>query len=101
VFEEPIAMPRRPMPKSLESLHTTLQKLEQTSDLEAEGTSISELKQVVLNRIIDLELSKTLVTEDDECESSSGPTDLSPLPSIGEERGAEKASQPVLLEKLD
>jgi len=94
-------MPRRPMAKSIESLHATLQKLEQTSELEASDTSISELKQVVLNRIIDLELSKTLVTEDGEIESGSGAADLALLPSISEEAVAEKGSQPVLIEKLD
>jgi hypothetical protein len=49
-------MPRRPTPKSLESLHVTLQKLEQTGDPGKDDASISELKRVVLNRIVDLEL---------------------------------------------
>ncbi|MGA2652513.1 MAG: hypothetical protein ABSF28_18415 [Terracidiphilus sp.] len=94
-------MPRRPTAKSLESLHATLQKLEQTSDPHEEDASISELKQVVLNRIIDLELSKTLVTEDDETENSLGAADMTSLPSMGEERTAEKGCELISLKKLD
>jgi hypothetical protein len=51
----------------------TLQKLEQTVDPGKDDASISELKRVVLNRIAGLELSKTLVAEDDEAEPAPRP----------------------------
>jgi len=94
-------MPRRPTAKSLESLHATLQKLEQASDPDAEDVSISELKQVVLNRIIDIELSKTLVVEGEESESDHGAEDIASLPLIREERVAESVGDQLPLEKLD
>ena len=94
-------MPRRPTAKSLESLHATLQKLEQASDPDAEDVSISELKQVVLNRIIDIELSKTLVVEGEESESDPGAADIASLPLIREERVAESVGDQLPLEKLD
>jgi hypothetical protein len=96
-----MAMPRRPTAKSLESLHATLQKLEQTSDPDAEDASIAELKQVVLNRIIDLELSKTLVIEDGEYERDLGAADPASLPLIREERVTENVGDQLPLEKLD
>jgi len=94
-------MPRRPTAKSLESLHATLQKLEQASDPYAEDASISDLKQVVLNRIIDLELSKTLVIEGEESESELGVADIALLPSIRDERVSEIIGDQLPLEKLD
>lgn len=94
-------MPRRPTPKSLESLHITLQKLEQASDIGNEDTSISELKQVVLNRIIDLELSNTLAIAEDEIEEAPGPSDLVPPMSIAEERALDKGIGNTSIEKLD
>ena len=94
-------MPRRPTAKSLESLHATLQKLEQASDPDAEDASMSELKQVVLNRIIDIELSKTLVVEGEESESDPGAEDIASLPLIREERVAESVGDQLPLEKLD
>jgi hypothetical protein len=94
-------MSRRPTPKSLESLHVTLQKLEQTSDPDRKDASISELKQVVLNRIIDIELSNTLATADDEIDKVTSPADLIPPPSMTEERTPEKGIDKTPLEKLD
>jgi hypothetical protein len=94
-------MSRRPTPKSLESLHITLQKLEQTSDPDNKDASISELKQVVLNRIIDLELSNTLTTGDDEIDNATAPANLVPPPSVTEERSSDKSIDKTPLEKLD
>ena len=94
-------MPRRPTAQSLESLHVTLQKLEQSSNPGQEDGSISELKQVVLNRIIDLELSKTLVTEDDDSEEGRETADLAALPPLAESLPAEDIPRDPLLEKLD
>ncbi len=94
-------MPRRPTPKSLESLHVTLQKLEQTGDPGKDDASISELKRVVLNRIADLELSKTLVSGDDEAEPHPDPTDLVPPPPKPDEGESAEALDKAELEKLD
>jgi hypothetical protein len=80
-------MPRRPTQKTLESLHVTLQKLEQTENSAQDEESISELKRVLLNRIVDLELSKTLETGEPETENKPEPADL-----IAPQREAEKAS---------
>jgi hypothetical protein len=94
-------MPYRPTPKSLESLHLTLQKLEQTVDPGKGDGSISDLKRALLNRIVDLELSKTMETEDDEIDKAPEPADLVPPPSITEERTLETNIDKTLLEKLD
>jgi hypothetical protein len=94
-------MPRRPNPKSLETLHLTLQKLEQTSDPGKDDASIFELKRALLSRIVDLELSKTIETNDDEIEKAPEPSDLVPPPSIGEERTPETDIDKTPLEKLD
>jgi hypothetical protein len=80
-------MPRRPTQKTLESLHVTLQKLEQTENPVQGEESMSELKRVLLNRIADLELSKTLETGEPEAEEKPEPAEL-----IAPQREAEKAS---------
>ncbi|HUD14652.1 MAG TPA: hypothetical protein VMQ56_13450 [Terracidiphilus sp.] len=94
-------MPRRPTAKSLESLHLTLQKLEQTSDPGKDDASISDLKRALLNRIVDLELSKTLETKDDEGDKAPEPADLVPPPSITEESTPETDIDKTSIEKLD
>ena len=94
-------MPRRPTARSLESLHLTLQKLEQTSDPGKDDASISDLKRVLLNRIVDLELSKTLETKDDEGDKAPEPADLVPPPSITEESTPETDIDKTSIEKLD
>jgi hypothetical protein len=94
-------MPRRPTPKSLESLHLTLQKLEQTSDPGKDDASISDLKRVLLNRIVDLELSKTFEIKDDEIDKAPEPADLVPPASITEESTPETEIDRTPLEKLD
>jgi hypothetical protein len=94
-------MPRRPTAKSLESLHLTLQKLEQTSDPGKDDASISDLKRALLNRIVDLELSKTLETKDEEIDKAPEPADLVPPSSITEERTPETDIDKTSIEKLD
>jgi hypothetical protein len=94
-------MPRRPTARSLESLHLTLQKLEQTSDPGKDDASISDLKRALLNRIVDLELSKTLETKDDEGDKAPEPADLVPPPSITEESTPETDIDKTSIEKLD
>jgi len=71
-------MPRRPTRKTLESLHVTLQKLEQTENPVPNEESISELKRALLNRIADLELAKTLETTEPEVEKAPEPSELVP-----------------------
>ena len=94
-------MPRRPTSKSLESLRVTLQKLEQTGDPGNDDARISELKRVLLNRIADLELSKTFESEDYETDNAPAPDELIPPPSMTEESASEKAIEDIPLEKLD
>ena len=93
-------MRRRPTPKSLELLRVTLQKLEQTSPASAE-VSIADLKRVLVNRIADLELAKTLEPADAETDEDPEPSDLTPPLSKTEEISHEMASETFQLEKLD
>jgi hypothetical protein len=94
-------MPQRPTPKSLESLHVTLQKLEQTSDPGQDETSIAVLKRVLVNRIADLELTKTFELAEAEIDKAHEPADLVPPPSITEEGTPEMTMDTVQLDKLD
>jgi len=93
-------MRRRPTPKSLELLRMTLQKLEQTSPASGEA-SIADLKRVLVNRIADLELAKTLEPADAEFDEAHEPADLVPPQSKTEERSHEMAGDTLQLEKLD
>ena len=45
---------------TLQSLRVTLQRLDQTSDLAADRQDIAELKQILLNRIAELETLNAL-----------------------------------------
>jgi hypothetical protein len=99
--EEDFTIPRRPTLKSLESLNLTLQNLEQTQSPGKDDAGITELKRVLLNRIADLELSKTLETEDDKSDKAPEPADLVPPPSITEEGALEEDIDKASLDKLD
>lgn len=94
-------MPPRPTPKSLESLRVTLQKLEQTGDPGKDGARISELKRVLLNRIADLEFSKTFESEDYRIEEAPEPAKLIPPPSMTEDGPPEKDIDKTSIDKLD
>ena len=94
-------MRRRPTPKSLELLRVTLHKLEQTSDPASTEASIADLKRVLVNRIADLELAKTLERADVEIDETPEPTDLIRPRSMTEEGSHEMAGDPLQLEKLD
>jgi hypothetical protein len=94
-------MSHRPTPKSLESLHVTLQKLEQTGDPGQDNVWISKLKRVLVNRIADLELSKTFESEDYEIDKAPEPADLIPPPSMAEEGAPGKGIDETPLDKLD
>jgi hypothetical protein len=82
-------------------LNLTLQKLEQTNDLDTDDASINELKRVLLNRIADLELSKTIETEISEVEHALELVDLVAPPSMTEEGSLEEDIDKTLLDKLD
>ena len=99
--QEDITIPRRPTPKSLESLSLTLQKLEQSSDPEKDDDSIVELKRVLLNRIADLELSRKLVTENDESDQACELAEVVPSPLVAEDTTHEAPREKTPLEKLD
>ena len=100
-MQEDFTISRRPTPKSLESLNLTLQKLEQAEAPGKDDASITELKRVLLNRIADLELSKTFETEDDKIDKSPGLADLVPPPSLTEEGAPEEDIDRTSLDKLD
>ena len=82
-------------------LNLTLQKLEQTNDPDTDDASINELKRVLLNRIADLELSKTIETEISEVEHVLELVDLVAPPSMPEEGSLEEDIDKTLLDKLD
>ncbi len=68
----------RPARETLDSLRVTLQKLEQTTDPASDGQDVAELKQILLNRIAELEALQVLQpTEEVVAEPAS-----SELPSI-------------------
>jgi len=79
----------------------TLQKLEQTSDPASGEASIADLKRILVNRIADLELAKTLEPAEAETDEDPEPSDLVPPQSKTEERSHEMAGDPLQLEKLD
>jgi hypothetical protein len=98
--QEEIQIPRRPTTKSLESLNLTLQQLEQSGDPDQDDASITELKRVLLNRIADLELSKTLETDDN---SDKDPkfTNLASLASATQDTTFEEDIDRTAIDKLD
>jgi hypothetical protein len=99
-LQENFAMPRRPTPKTLESLHVTLHKLEQTENPVQNEESISELKRILLNRIADLELAKTLETTETEDEKAPEPNELV-SPHTTEESASADFVDMEQLEKLN
>jgi hypothetical protein len=84
--------------ETLESLRVTLHKLEQTTDPSSDGQAVAELKQILLNRMAELETLNALAPP--QPEAASAPADLPPLPAITEEVTREMVSA-VPLEKLD
>jgi hypothetical protein len=90
----------RPARETLDSLRVTLQKLEQTADSSSNGHDVAELKQILLNRIAELEALHAMQPED----TTPAPAPSSELPPIAitaeKEPANEPADQPAL-EKLD
>jgi hypothetical protein len=93
-------MALRSTKETLESLRVTLQKLEQTTDSPSNGQDIAELKQILLNRIAELEALSAI--EPAAVESApSAPSDLPSLPVATDENGLKKTVDEIPLERLD
>jgi hypothetical protein len=93
-------MTARSPKETLESLRVTLQKLEQTSYAASDTQDIAELKQILLNRIAELEALSAM--EPTEIESApSSPADLPSLAVVTEDEMAKEAGDISPLEKLD
>jgi hypothetical protein len=93
-------MAPRPSKETLESLRVTLQKLEQSTDAPLNGQDVAELKQILLNRIAELEALSAM--EPAQVESApTSPSDLPPLAVTTEEDTAKKVSDAIPLEQLD
>jgi hypothetical protein len=87
--------------ETLDSLRVTLHKLEQTTDLASDGQDAAELKQILLNRIAELETLNALNPQDPEPAPPSAPSDLPPLSVVTEEGANKDVMETVPLEKLD
>ena len=86
--------------ETLESLRLTLQKLEQSTDSPSNGQDVAELKQILLNRIAELEALSAM--EPAQVESvPPAPSDLPPLAVTTEEDGIKKTVDAIPLEHLD
>ena len=93
-------MAPRSAKETLESLRITLQKLEQSTDSPSNGQDATELKQILLNRIAELEALSAI--EPAEAESASvSPSDLPPIATSIEEDGVKNAVDAIPLEHLD
>jgi hypothetical protein len=93
-------MTPRSSKETLESLRVTLQKLEQTTDSPSNGQDIAELKQILLNRIAELEALSAMGPAEVES-APPAPSDLPPLAVTTEEDGVKKTANAVPLEQLD
>ena len=92
-------MTPRPTRETLDSLRVTLQKLEQNADPASNGQDVAELKQILLNRIAELETLNAL--QPAESEPVSAPSDLPPIAVATEEEPARDAAEQISLGKLD
>jgi hypothetical protein len=91
----------RPHFNTLESLRTTLQKLEQSSDSDQDEASMAELKRVLLNRIADLELSQALERTAEITAEPPLPSELVPPTLAAEADPSPTPLDSAALEKLD
>ena len=92
-------MTPRPTRETLDSLRITLQKLEGTAHAASSGQDIAELKQILLNRIAELEALNVL--EPQEVAQVTSPSDLPPLAAVTEEEAIAESARNPSLEKLD
>jgi hypothetical protein len=93
-------MSARSAQETLDSLRVTLQKLEQTTDPASNGQDVAELKQILLNRIAELETLQAL-QQPEEVAPAPAATDLPPIAVTTEEEPAKEAADLPRLEKLD
>ena len=91
----------RPARETLESLRVTLHKLEQTADSASDRQDVAELKQILLNRIAELETLNALQPADTDPAVASAPSDLPPLAADAEEQPVKDTPEALPLEKLD
>ena len=91
----------RPTQETLDSLRVTLHKLEQTNDSASDGQDIVELKQILLNRIAELETLNALTPQDSQPAPATAPSELPPLAVVTEEESLRDTMETVPLEKLD
>ena len=94
-------MNSRPSRETLESLRVTLHKLEQTTDPASDGQDVAELKQILLNRIAELETLNALQPADAEPAIASAPSDLPQLAAVTEEESVSATMETISLDKLD
>jgi hypothetical protein len=83
----------RPVVVTLESLHMTLHKVEQSADPTQDAAAIAELRRIFLRRIAELEAALALdETPDAEATKTPAPAELFP-PESTTERGFDKDGQ--------
>lgn len=85
--------------ETLESLRVTLQKLEQAADPASNGQDVVELKQILLNRIAELETLHAL--QPAEAEPEPAPSDLPPLAVVTEGDATKAVAETIPPEKFD
>jgi hypothetical protein len=98
-FRHPDLMTPRPSRDTLDSLRVTLQKLEQTTDATSNRQDIAELKQILLNRIAELETLNML--DPQEAVPASASSDLPPLAAVTEKDRITESAEARSPEKLD
>ncbi|HMG85821.1 MAG TPA: hypothetical protein VK574_08755 [Terracidiphilus sp.] len=82
----------------MDSLRVTLQKLEQ--DPASDGRDVAELKQILLNRIAELEALQAL-NPTEEVEPAPAPSDLPSIAATAAEEPARDAANATGIEKLN
>jgi hypothetical protein len=90
----------RPARETLDSLRVTLQKLEQTTDPASGAQDVAELKQILLNRIAELEALQAMQPPENDAAAPS-PSDLPPIAVAVEEEPAQQTGETAGLKKLD
>ena len=92
-------MTGRPSREILESVRLTLQKLEQATDRTSDGHEIAELKQILLNRIAELEALNLL--EPAQAAAPVSPSELPALAANSEVNPVTEGARPTPVEKFD
>lgn len=92
-------MASRSSQETLESLRVTLHKLEQTTDPSSDVQAVADLKQILLNRMAELETLNALAPA--QPETVTAPSDLPPLAVVNEEESANEVVSALPLDQLD